>query len=73
MRDDIEEFSNAIEEIVYMKDIPYIEAICLYCEENDFDIESAAKLLSSVIKSKIKTEAEHLHFIKKSTTRQLPI
>lgn len=71
--EDINKFSMAIEEMVYMKDIPYIDAICIYCEENGFELETAAKLISGVLKSKIQLEAEELHYIKKSNTSQLPI
>jgi hypothetical protein len=71
--DDIQKFSMAIEELVYMKDIPYIDAVVMYCEETGFEIETAAKLVSGVLKSKIKLEAEDLHFLKKSNTSQLPL
>ena len=50
--EDINKFSMAIEEMVYMKDIPYIDAVVMYCEETGFDVESAAKLISGVLKSK---------------------
>ena len=63
----------AIEEMVYMKDIPYIDAIVMYCEETGFEIETAAKLVSGVLKSKIQIEAEDLHFIPKSNTSKLPL
>ena len=71
--EDINRFSMAIEEMVYMKDIPYIDAICIYCEENGFEVEVAAKLVSGVLKSKVQLEAEDLHFLKKSNTSQLPL
>ena len=71
--DDIQKFSLEIEELVYMKDIPYIDAVVMYCEQTGFEIETAAKLISGVLKSKIKLEAEELHFLKKATTSQLPI
>ena len=71
--DDIQKFSMAIEEMVYMKDIPYIDAVIMYCEETGFEIETAAKLVSGVLKSKIKLEAEDLHYLKKSNTSQLPL
>jgi Phage late-transcription coactivator len=71
--DDIQKFSMAIEEMVYMKDIPYIDAVVMYCEQTGFEIETAAKLVSGVLKSKIKLEAEDLHFLKKSNTSQLPL
>lgn len=62
----------AIEELVYMKDIPYIDAICMYCEENGFEVEIAAKLVSGVLKSKVQLEAEDLHYLKKTNTSKLP-
>lgn len=71
--EDINRFSMAIEELVYMKDIPYIDAITEYCEETGIEIEIAAKLVSGVLKSKIKLEAEELHYLKKSNTSQLPL
>ena len=71
--DDIQKFSMAIEEMVYMKDIPYIDAVVMYCEETGFELETAAKLVSGVLKSKIKLEAEDLHYLKKSDTSQLPL
>jgi hypothetical protein len=55
-----------------MKDIPYIDAVVMYCEENNFELETAAKLVSGVLKSKIKLEAEDLHYLKRSNTSQLP-
>lgn len=71
--DEINNFSMAIEELVYMKDIPYIDAIVMYCEETGFEVEMAAKLVSGVLKSKIRIEAEDLHYIAKSNTSKLPI
>ena len=71
--EDINRFSMAIEEMVYMKDIPYIDAVVMYCEETGFEVETAAKLVSGVLRSKIKLEAEELHYLKKSNTSQLPL
>lgn len=71
--DDIMRFSMEIEELVYMKDISYIDAVVMYCEQNNFEIEMASKLVSNVLKSKIQVEAEELHYLKKSTTAQLPV
>ena len=71
--DEINNFSLAIEELVYMKDIPYIDAIVMYCEETGFEIEMAGKLISGVLKAKIQLEAEDLHYLAKSNTSKLPI
>lgn len=70
--EEIQKFSMEIEELVYMKDIPYIDAVVMYCEQTGFEIESAAKLVSGVLKSKIQLEAEDLHYIEKSDSPQLP-
>ena len=71
--DEINNFSMAIEELVYMKDIPYIDAVVEYCDKTGFEIETAAKLVSGVLKAKIQMEAEDLHFLAKSNTSKLPI
>lgn len=71
--EDINRFSMEIEELVYMKDVSYIDAIVMYCEDTGFEIEIAAKLISGVLKSKIQLEAEDLHFLQKSNTGKLPI
>jgi len=66
-------FSEQIEEIVYLKDLSYMDAIIEYCEETGFEIEVAAGLLSDTLKYKIQEEAEALHFLPKSNTARLPI
>lgn len=61
-----------IEDLVWMKDISYMDAIILYCEETGFEVEMASKLISGTLRSKIKIEAEQLHFLPKSNTAKLP-
>lgn len=72
-KDEITEFSMKIEELVWMKDISYMDAIVLHCEETGFEIELAAKLVSGALKSKIQLEAEELNFLPKSNTAKLPL
>lgn len=72
-KEEITEFSLKIEEIVWNKDVSYMDAIILYCEETGFEVELAAKLISGALKSKIKVEAESLHFLPKSNTAKLPL
>lgn len=72
-REEITQFSLAIEELVWEKDITYMEAVLLYCEDAGFEVEVAAKLVSGALRSKIKMEAEELNFLPKSKTRKLPI
>jgi hypothetical protein len=72
-KEEITDFSMKIEEIVWMKDISYMDAVIIYCEETGFEVELAAKLISGALKSKIKLEAQELHFLPKSNTAKLPI
>jgi hypothetical protein len=72
-KDEITTFSLTIESIAYEKNTSYMDAILLYCEQTGFEIEVAAKLISGALKSKIKMEAEELHFLPKSNTAKLPI
>lgn len=72
-KEEIFDFSMKIEDLVWMKDITYMEAIILYCEETGFEIEVAAKMISGTLKSKIKSEAEGLNFLPKSNTAKLPL
>lgn len=72
-RDEIVSFSCEIERIVYDKDVSYMDAIILYCEDTGLEVELAAKLISDTLKSKIKMEAEDLHFLPKSNTAKLPL
>lgn len=72
-KEEITDFSMKIEELVWMKDISYMEAVVLYCEETGFEVELAAKLVSGALKSKIKLEAQELHFLPKSNTAKLPL
>ena len=64
-------FSVIIEKLVCDKRISYMDAIVHYCENNELEIESAAKLINSIIKSKIEAEAQELNFLPKSS--KLPL
>ena len=72
-QDEIIRFSTEIENIVYDKDVSYMDAVILYCEQTGFEVETAAKLISTALKSKIQYEAEELNLIVKSGTNKLPI
>lgn len=69
----LQNVSENIEKIVSKNNISYIDAVILYCEKNNIEIESLAKLIKSntILKAKIQTEAESLNFLPKSNT--LPI
>lgn len=72
-KDEVLTFSLNIEKLAKEKNTSYMDAIILYCEQTGFEIELAAKLISGALKSKIKIEAEELHFLPKSNTAKLPI
>jgi Phage late-transcription coactivator len=72
-KDEVTTFSLIIETIVYEKQIPYMDAIILHCQNTGLEIELAAKLISGALKAKIKMEAEALNFLPKSNTVKLPV
>lgn len=57
-------FSKIITEIVEEKEISYMDAIMDYCQKNQLEIESAAKLINQRIKKQLKEEAIELNFMK---------
>ena len=51
----------------------YIDAIILFCEQNNIDVESVPKLISNPLKEKIKYEAQELNFLKRTSRAKLPV
>lgn len=72
-KDEMTTFSLSIETIVAKKNIPYMDAVIMFCEESGLEVELAAKMISGALKSKIQIEAEELHFLPKSNTTKLPL
>jgi len=64
-------FSAIIDDMVKTKRIGYMEAVLLHCEETGFEVELAATLLTTPIKSKINDEAQAGNMNKK--VNKLPI
>jgi len=64
-------FQVMIEEFVRAKKVSYMDAIVLLCEENNIEIEDAAKHISPVIKNKLEAEAMNLNLLPRGS--QLPI
>lgn len=62
------DFFEKIELLVWQHDIDYIDAIVMYCEKNNIEVESIANLVKNndVIKSKVQIEAENLNFLPKT-------
>jgi hypothetical protein len=65
------EFAEVIEEIVWMKDVSYFDAVLIYCEDNELDPEDCKPLISRPLKEKIELDAQELNLLPK--TGQLPI
>jgi hypothetical protein len=63
----IEEFTEAIEKLVKDDHCDYIDAILTYCEKNNLEIETAAKLVknSPILKDNLLKLAKKLNLIKK--------
>jgi len=68
---EISEFSLLIENLSYEENLPYMDAILHHCEQTGMEIEVASTLLTSVLKAKIREEAEEVNLLKK--TSKLPI
>lgn len=67
------QFMQEIDKLVEEKGMDYIEAVLMYCEENDIEIETAASLIknSAKMKAKVQLEAENLNYLPRSG--KLPI
>jgi len=65
------DISLDIEKMVSDKKITYMEAVLLYTEDIDGEIEMVSKLLNKSIKDKIEYEAQELNMLKK--TGKLPL
>ena len=67
------EFSLKIESIVKEKRISYMDAVVLYCEQNDIDTGTVSPLISKSLKEKIQVEATDLKMLKIPKCGVLPI
>ena len=67
------EFSLNIEKIVKEKKISHMDAVLLYCEQNEIDPSTVSNLVSKSLKEKIKLEATNLRMLKYQKCGQLPI
>jgi hypothetical protein len=64
--------NTTIEKLVRDKKISYMEAIIMYADDVDGEIEMVAKLLNRSIKDKLEAEANDLNMMKKQVTK-LPL
>ena len=68
-----QKFAEDIEKIVLSSGVNYIDAIVMYCEDNNIDLESVGKLVGKPLKEKIKCEAMELNYLKKTSKGKLPL
>jgi hypothetical protein len=70
----IKEFTDVIESMVKDNNCTYLDALTLYAEKNEIEIETVASLVknSHVLKAKLASEAEENRTIKSSGSK-LPI
>jgi hypothetical protein len=71
-KDEMKKFAYAIDSLVANTDYTYLEAIVEYCTKIGMEIEIAASLINSDLKSKIEAQAMELNLLKVKTTK-LPI
>ena len=65
-------FSMKIEQVVKDKRIGYFDAVIWYCEQNEIEIETGAKLINTIIKKKIEAEASDMNCLKEKSAK-LPV
>jgi hypothetical protein len=71
-KDEMSKFAKAIEALVANTDYNYIEAIVEYCKSTGLEIEVAASLCNSNLKSKLENDAMDNNMLKEKSSR-LPI
>lgn len=71
-KDEMLKFAKAIDALVANTDYNYIEAIIEYCKDTGLEVEVAATLINSNLKSKIELDAMNNNMLKVKGSR-LPI
>jgi predicted oxidoreductase len=66
-----ERYNSEIEEIVIRTKMSYLDAMLYHADENGLESETVAGLVNVKTKTKLREEAEILHFMPK--TSKLPI
>lgn len=66
-------FAMEIESLVVTENVNYIDAIVMYCENNNIEVESVVKLISKPLKEKLKYDAINLNFMKRTSKARLPL
>jgi|TARA_R110000803_G_scaffold152502_7_gene217563 hypothetical protein len=64
-------FSKLVEDIVKDKQVNYMDAILIYCENHELEPEDVKKFVSKTLKEKVAVNAQDLHYLPR-TTAELP-
>lgn len=69
------EFINEVEILHETLSLTYMEAIIYWCEARGLDVEAVSHIVKKnrVLKSRLKTEAENLNFLKRKKGSTLPV
>jgi|TARA_R110002153_G_scaffold142779_1_gene293885 hypothetical protein len=68
------EFSLIIEGVVKdKKPITYLDAIILYCETENIEVETASRMITKSLKEKIKSESAQVCLLKGGRPATLPV
>mgnify|MGYP006056999065 CR=1 FL=1 len=65
-------FALLVEDIVRKKRVSYMDAVILYCTENQIDPSTTKSMINKGLKEKIAYEAQGLNMLKEKTAK-LPI
>ena len=71
-KDEMKKFSFAIDSMVANTDYTYLEAIVEYCKTTGLEVEVAATLVNSALKTKIESQAMDNNMLKVKDSK-LPI
>ena len=66
-----EQYNKEIEKLVETTNMSYLDAMLYHAEENGLESETVAGLINTKTKTRLREEAEQLHFMPK--TAKLPI
>ena len=62
-------FAIIVEDIVRKKRISYIDAVVLYCTENQIDPATTKSMINKNLKEKIAYEAQEFNMLKEKTAK----
>jgi len=71
-KDEMKKFAFAIDSMVANTDYTYLEAIIEYCRDTGLELEVAASLINSNLKTKIESQAMENNMLKVKSSK-LPI